>query len=216
MSFKISRCSIQTSAAILALGEYHAMADADASKPASSSADSGATSVNLRMLRIFSVLMIPALASVLLLLVAIMVAAFIAVSHMKVEQSSWPVILAIHLAQVGIGMVLGFVCLFLGTAMCWFGVTGTYTLGAEAAGTKVNIQGAQVGIVLLVGGIILTALALNKTVVGSRTWDPTPAITPKTQLPPQTPTLKTPPAPLDDTSKPTGKFKDLNSQTYGR
>jgi hypothetical protein len=173
----------------------------------STSPDPGTSGVNLRMLRIFSILMIPALASVLLLLVAIMVVAFIAVSHMNVEESSWPVILAIHLAQVGIGMVLGFVCLFLGTAMCWFGVTGTYTLGAEAAGTKVNIQGAQVGIVLLVGGILLTALALNKTVQGSRTWTTMPdnAATAQAPVPPRNRDL--PPTPAVKGSE--------SSRTYG-
>jgi hypothetical protein len=131
---------------------------------------------NLTMLRAFSRMMLPALASVLFLMVGMMVAAFVAVSRMNADKSSWPVILAIHLAQVGIGMTLGFVCLFLGMVMCWFGITGTFSIGAEGPGAKLNIQGAQVGIVLLVGGILLVALSLNKTVVGSRTFtEPLPS-----------------------------------------
>jgi len=30
--------------------------------------------------------------------------------------------------------------------MCWFGITGTFTVAGEAAGTKLNIQGFQTAI----------------------------------------------------------------------
>jgi hypothetical protein len=77
--------------------------------------------------------------------------------------------LSVHVLQVGVGMVLGLLCVFVGTAMCWFGVTGAVTLEASDGTKKFNFQSAQVGVVLLIGGIILVSISVltqNQSVNG--------------------------------------------------
>jgi len=70
--------------------------------------------------------------------------------------------LSVNVLQIGIGMILGLLCVFIGTAMCWFGVTGAVTLEASDGSKKLNVQTAQIGVVLLVGGIILVSLSVYK------------------------------------------------------
>ncbi len=71
--------------------------------------------------------------------------------------------LAVHALQVGVGMILGLVCVFLGTAMCWFGVTGVVSLDASDGARKLSLQNASVGSALIIGGIILVCFAISRS-----------------------------------------------------
>jgi hypothetical protein len=68
-----------------------------------------------------------------------------------------------NLMQIGVGISMGILCIFVGSAMSWFGVTGSIALGAEGAKAKLNLQTTQVGVVLLLGGILLTGLSIFKS-----------------------------------------------------
>jgi hypothetical protein len=121
-----------------------------------------AAEANVRMLRSFSRLLIPGLAGVFLLIALTMIGTFALVAGGSTSPHNQ--IIAIHSMQIGITMTLALVCLFLGAAMCWFGVTGTYSVTAKVTGAgEVKGQGTHVGMILLAGGILLTALTLQKT-----------------------------------------------------
>src|SRR4051812_41285051 len=70
--------------------------------------------------------------------------------------------LASHVLQVGVGLILGFFCVFLGSVMCWFGITGAVTLEATGGTGRFNLQSVHVGVILLVGVVVLVSMALNK------------------------------------------------------
>jgi hypothetical protein len=124
--------------------------------------DREAHEANKALLRKFSKSLLPALGIILALVTMFSLFAMMIIMF-NADPSTGRHILAIHLVQISLGIFLGMTCLFLGAAMSWFGITGTYTIGAEGGGTKLNVQGTSVGIILLVGGIVLTGLTLQKS-----------------------------------------------------
>jgi hypothetical protein len=117
---------------------------------------------NRRLLHWFSRVLIPLLGIVLLVLIVAFGAMFIAVTRNATGEAPDKV-LVVHLVQVGIGLTLGFLCLFLGVVMCWFGITGTFSVIGQVSGAKLDVKGSQMGIILLIGGMSLTALSLHKS-----------------------------------------------------
>ena len=116
--------------------------------------------------KVFGKFVIPSLGIILVLITTATLASFAFILSSD-QKNEWNQILSIHLVQISAGLLLGTLCLFLGTSMCWFGVSGIYSIGAESGGSKLNIQSAQVGILLLAGGLLLTVFSLHKSITTS-------------------------------------------------
>jgi hypothetical protein len=70
--------------------------------------------------------------------------------------------------QVAFGMVIGFVCVYLGLMMTWFGIDAAFTLkgSASASGGKLEgaLQSASPGLLFALAGIILIGVSLHKRI----------------------------------------------------
>ncbi len=69
--------------------------------------------------------------------------------------------------QVGFGMVIGYVCIFLGLMMTWFGVVDSgYTMRTRAkagsAAGEVSLKSASPGLLFALAGAVLVAVCLYK------------------------------------------------------
>lgn len=75
--------------------------------------------------------------------------------------------------QVVFGMATGYVCVFIGLMMTWFGIEAAYSFdgAVEAGGTKGNLalKSASPGLVFALGGMILIAVSLYKPIVYEET-----------------------------------------------
>jgi hypothetical protein len=118
------------------------------------------------MLKRLGKALIPLVIALVVLVSVVIGSAFSYVGH-QASQDLTGQILIVYLVQVGLGAFMGVFCIFLGAAMCWFGVADAVNVTGEWNGNKLSVQSTRIGIVLLVGGILLTALALHKTAEGS-------------------------------------------------
>ncbi len=70
--------------------------------------------------------------------------------------------------QVAFGMVIGFVCVYLGLMMTWFGIDAAFTLKGSggAAGAKMEgaLQSASPGLLFALAGIILIGACVHKEI----------------------------------------------------
>lgn len=65
--------------------------------------------------------------------------------------------------QVGLGMVLGLVCVFMGLVVVWLSISAAESkVDAKGATAALNIQTASPGLVFFVGGVILIGMSLYK------------------------------------------------------
>lgn len=73
------------------------------------------------------------------------------------------------LIQIVLGMTTGYICIFMGLMMTWYGIDAAYSLDAAGASgdSKGNIalKSASPGLVFAVGGMILVIASLYKVVV---------------------------------------------------
>ena len=71
--------------------------------------------------------------------------------------------------QVAFGMIIGFVCVYIGLMMTWFGIDAAYTIKGKLGAGDVNAEGAlksaSPGLLFAMGGIILIAVSLYKPIV---------------------------------------------------
>jgi hypothetical protein len=71
--------------------------------------------------------------------------------------------------QVAFGMVIGFVCVYIGLMMTWFGIDAAYTvkgsLGAGDVKGEGSLKSASPGLLFALGGIVLIAVSLYKPIV---------------------------------------------------
>jgi hypothetical protein len=113
---------------------------------------------------IFKSMLILIFISVIITLVGIVI---VAVSR-DVTPTATEKALVVQLIQVGYGMFLGVVCVFLGVMVSWLGITSAYAFGAKGksgvVGGDLSLKSSSPGIVLMVGGIILIALSLFKPI----------------------------------------------------
>ena len=68
--------------------------------------------------------------------------------------------MAIRSMQISVGYSLGLVCVLSGVLFSWNGVRGAIELEAQVEKTTVKIKTAQVGVVVLLCGVGLIALAM--------------------------------------------------------
>lgn len=70
--------------------------------------------------------------------------------------------------QVAFGMVMGFVCVYIGLMMTWFGIDAEYTIKGGVGSGDVKAEGtlksASPGLLFALGGILLIAVSLHKRI----------------------------------------------------
>ena len=69
--------------------------------------------------------------------------------------------------QVAFGMVIGFVCVYLGLMMTWFRIDSAYDLSIRGVSGKgeLSLRSASPGLLFALGGIVLIAVSLYKPIV---------------------------------------------------
>ena len=71
--------------------------------------------------------------------------------------------------QVVFGMVTGYVCVYIGLMMTWFGIEAAYSLGGSAAGgggrADLTLKSASPGLFFAPGGMVVIAVSLYKPIV---------------------------------------------------
>ncbi len=71
--------------------------------------------------------------------------------------------------QVAFGMFIGYVCVYIGLMMTWFGIEAAYSftgaVGAHEAKGEVSLRSASPGLIFAVGGMVLIAACLYKPIV---------------------------------------------------
>ena len=73
--------------------------------------------------------------------------------------------------QVAIGMVMGFVSVFMGLMMTWFGINAAFEFNGKA-GTQgeATLKSASPGLMFFLGGIILIGVSLRKEITYSEPY----------------------------------------------
>ena len=70
--------------------------------------------------------------------------------------------------QVAFGMIIGYVCVYIGLMMTWFGIEAAYTItgsvGAEQTKGEISLKSASPGLIFALGGMILIAACLYKPI----------------------------------------------------
>lgn len=67
--------------------------------------------------------------------------------------------------QVAIGMVMGFISVFIGLMMTWFGLSATFTFtGKSGDRGELSLQSSSPGLLFFLGGIILIGVSLYKPI----------------------------------------------------
>lgn len=70
--------------------------------------------------------------------------------------------------QVAFGMVIGYVCVYIGLMMTWFGIEAAYsvkgTLSAQEAKGELSLRSASPGLLFALGGMLLIAVCLYKPI----------------------------------------------------
>jgi hypothetical protein len=66
--------------------------------------------------------------------------------------------------QVAFGMVLGFVCVYIGLMMTWVGIDAAYSVRGDMGGGAVALKSASPGLLFALGGMLLVAVSLYKRI----------------------------------------------------
>jgi hypothetical protein len=71
--------------------------------------------------------------------------------------------------QVAFGMLIGYVCVYVGLMMTWFGIEAAYSfkgsLGSSSTKSEMSLQSASPGLLFALGGMVLIAVCLYKPIV---------------------------------------------------
>lgn len=67
--------------------------------------------------------------------------------------------------QVAFGMVLGFVCVYIGLMMTWIGIDAAYSVQGGAGPNSFVLTSASPGLLFALGGIVLVSISLQKQIV---------------------------------------------------
>ncbi len=126
---------------------------------------------NRELWRSFSTTLIPVLVAVFLVLIFSIIAAFLIVAIANSGARGVAPILVVHLVQVGAGLAAGLACIFVGTAMCWFGIRSDIDLGLKGGGAEGLLKTAYIGVPVILGGIILLGGSMWKPVSFKSTTD---------------------------------------------
>ncbi len=67
--------------------------------------------------------------------------------------------------QVAFGMVLGFVCVYIGLMMTWIGIDAAYAFEGDVGTGSFVLKSASPGLLFAMGGIVLVSVSLHKRIV---------------------------------------------------
>ena len=67
--------------------------------------------------------------------------------------------------QVAFGMVLGFVCVYIGLMMTWIGIDAAYAVEGNVGAGSFVLKSASPGLLFAMGGIVLVSVSLHKQIV---------------------------------------------------
>jgi len=67
--------------------------------------------------------------------------------------------------QVAFGMVLGFVCVYIGLMMTWLGIDAAYSVKGGIGPGSFVLKSASPGLLFALGGIVLVSVSLHKQIV---------------------------------------------------
>jgi hypothetical protein len=95
---------------------------------------------------------------------------FVVISFGLFQASAINVMALAASVQVAFGMIIGFVCVYIGLMMTWFGIDAAYPLkGCFGAGDAIKSEGAlksaSPGLLFALGGMLLIAVSLYKPIV---------------------------------------------------
>lgn len=76
--------------------------------------------------------------------------------------------------QVAIGMVMGFVSVFIGLMVTWFGISAAFEFGGKAEKGELSLKSASPGLLFFLGGIILIGVSLYKPITYEEPYRMTP------------------------------------------
>jgi hypothetical protein len=66
--------------------------------------------------------------------------------------------------QVAFGMVLGFVCVYIGLMMTWIGIDAAYSVKGDVGAGSFVLRSASPGLLFATGGIVLVSVSLYKEI----------------------------------------------------
>jgi hypothetical protein len=66
--------------------------------------------------------------------------------------------------QVAFGMVLGFVCVYIGLMMTWVGIDAAYSVKGDVGAGAVALKSASPGLLFALGGMLLVGVSLYKRI----------------------------------------------------
>jgi hypothetical protein len=66
--------------------------------------------------------------------------------------------------QVAFGMVLGFVCVYIGLMMTWVGIDAAYSVKGDVGAGAVALKSASPGLLFALGGMLLVGASLYKRI----------------------------------------------------
>lgn len=67
--------------------------------------------------------------------------------------------------QVAFGMVLGFVCVYIGLMMTWLGIDAAYSVKGNVGAGAFVLKSASPGLLFALGGMVLVSVSLHKQIV---------------------------------------------------
>lgn len=67
--------------------------------------------------------------------------------------------------QVAFGMVLGFVCVYIGLMMTWLGIDAAYSVKGDIGPGSLVLKSASPGLLFALGGMVLVSVSLHKQIV---------------------------------------------------
>jgi hypothetical protein len=67
--------------------------------------------------------------------------------------------------QVAFGMVLGFVCVYIGLMMTWLGIDAAYSVKGDIGPGSFVLKSASPGLLFALGGMVLVSVSLHKEIV---------------------------------------------------
>jgi hypothetical protein len=95
---------------------------------------------------------------------------FVVISFGLFQASAINVMALAASVQVAFGMIIGFVCVYIGLMMTWFGIDAAYSLkgsfsATDAVKTEGALKSASPGLIFALGGMLLIAVSLYKPIV---------------------------------------------------
>jgi len=67
--------------------------------------------------------------------------------------------------QVAFGMIIGYVCVYIGLMMTWYGIDAAYDVTGKLGSGELGLKSASPGLLFALGGLVLIGVSLYKPIV---------------------------------------------------